>query len=41
MARMGDKIIILLDRDYLLSFDELSGLTQFDFESLYEQAGPV
>ena len=37
MAKVGEEIIILLDMDYLLSFDELSSLTQFDFKSLYEQ----
>jgi len=37
MAKVGEEIIILLDMDYLLSFDELSSLTQFDFKSLYDQ----
>ena len=37
MAKVGDEIIILLDMEYLLSFDELSNLSQFDFKSLYEQ----
>ena len=37
MAKVGDEIVILLDMEYLLSFDELSSLTQYDFKSLYEQ----
>ena len=38
MAKVGEEIIILLDMEYLLSFDELAGLSQFDFKSLYDQA---
>jgi purine-binding chemotaxis protein CheW len=37
MAKVGEKIIILLDMKYLLSFDELSNMSQYDFKSLYEQ----
>ena len=37
MARVEESIVILLDMDYLLSFDELSGMSQFDFKNLYEQ----
>jgi purine-binding chemotaxis protein CheW len=38
MAKVGDEIVILLDMEYLLSFDELSNMSQFDFKSLYEQS---
>jgi purine-binding chemotaxis protein CheW len=38
MAKREEEIIILLDMEYLLSFDELSNMSQFDFKSLYEQS---
>ena len=38
MARVQDHIVILLDMDYLLTFDELSGLGQLDFKKLYDQS---
>jgi len=37
MAKVGEEIVILLDMDYLLSFDELSSMSEYDFKSLYEQ----
>lgn len=38
MAKVQEEIIILLNIEYLLSFDELSSLSQFDFHGLYEEA---
>ena len=38
MAKVGEEIVILLDMDYILSYDEISNMSEFNFKSLYEQA---
>jgi len=37
MGKVGEEIVILLNMEYLLSFDELSSLSKYDFKKLYEE----